>query len=196
MSAAAIVLAAGSAQRFGADKLLQIFEGKPLIAHAIAAAAAAPVERVVVVKRPGAALDSVVAVARAQDSRVTTIDVGSAALSASLRAGLGAVRGAANVFVFLGDMPLVSPDMARLLAERLEGHFAAVPMCGARPGHPVLLSARAVSLAANLTGDHGAGVLLRAHKDDVITIETGDERVVFDVDTPNDLESLRRRGKS
>ena len=41
-SFAAIVLAAGSARRFGGRKLLAPFDGRPLLHHALAAARAAP----------------------------------------------------------------------------------------------------------------------------------------------------------
>ena len=50
---AAVVLAAGSARRFGSDKLSAQFRGEPLVRHAIRAARAAPVDRVIVVAAPG-----------------------------------------------------------------------------------------------------------------------------------------------
>ena len=46
---AALVLAAGAGVRFGGNKLSAHFRGEPLIVHAVRAARAAPVERVVVV---------------------------------------------------------------------------------------------------------------------------------------------------
>ena len=47
------VLAAGSATRFGSDKLSALLDGEPLLFHAVRAARAAPVSRVIVVARPG-----------------------------------------------------------------------------------------------------------------------------------------------
>ena len=185
---AAIVLAAGGARRFGADKLLRLYRGRPIVAYAIGAARAAPVENVVVVKRPGDLLDE--ACRAAADENTILIDAENEALSASLRAGLEAARFEKGAFVFLGDMPLVPHGLARQLAARIGDGFAAVPSVEGRPGHPVLLSARAAEAAKGQEGDHGAGALLRAHASDVVQVETCEPGAVFDVDTQADYETL------
>jgi molybdenum cofactor cytidylyltransferase len=192
---AAIVLAAGHARRFGADKLMQEFRGAPLLSHAVAAARAAPVERIVLVTRPGEALDTFCAAACAEEQRITSVKVASEALSDSLRAGLAAISGADGVFVFLGDMPLVPEGLTARMAERLEGAFAVQPAFAGKPGHPVLLSARAAALAQNVSGDRGAGEILRQHAGEVAYIETEDECVALDIDTKADYEALMRRGE-
>jgi molybdenum cofactor cytidylyltransferase len=96
---AAVVLAAGSARRFGSDKLSATFDGKPLISHAIRAAQAAPVDRVVVVAHPALDLGA--------STELALVRLASGALSDSLRAGLAAAGDVDGLFVFLGDMPLV-----------------------------------------------------------------------------------------
>lgn len=187
----AIVLAAGRARRFGADKLLQDFDGAPILAHALKAARAAPAARVIIVKRPGAELDRLCRAEAARDPRIEIIEIDSDALSQSLRAGLAAAQGGA--FVFLGDMPLIPPGMAALLADRIGDALAAAPVFAGRPGHPVLLSARAAALAEGLGGDQGLGALLRARADEVVLVETQDEGVVRDIDTAADLQRLAER---
>lgn len=180
MRLAAIVLAAGHARRFGGDKLRAPFRGEPLVAHAIRAARAAPVERVVVVCRAPFGLGG------------EELTIASDALSDSLRAGLGAVADMDGAFVFLGDMPLIPPAIAPLLAARLGGRFAAVPTRDGQPGHPVLLAVRAFAPAAALTGDRGAGALLRT-RDDVAWVACGEPGVLLDVDAVADLARLEHR---
>jgi molybdenum cofactor cytidylyltransferase len=188
VSLVALVLAAGAARRFGSDKLSAPFRGEPLIRHAIRAARAAPVARVIIVhgdrtepgEWPGA-------------PAVDSVRIASGTLSESLKAGVAAAGDAEGAFVFLGDMPLVPPDIAGRLAALLGDAFAAVPRCAGKNGHPVLLSRRAFSEVARLAGDEGAGRLLR-QRDDVVFLDVADEAILLDVDRAEDLARLERRG--
>jgi molybdenum cofactor cytidylyltransferase len=103
------------------------------------------------------------------------------------------VQDSDGVFVFLGDMPLVPAHIAPRLADALADRFSVVPVFDGKQGHPVLLSARAAALAATLSGDQGAGALLRAHEAEVARLEADDEGVLLDVDTPDDYARLSAR---
>jgi len=177
----ALVLAAGRATRFGSDKLRAPLDGRPLLDHAIHAARAAPVDRVILVTRRG--MD---AGAWPGLPPVDVLDIDSDALSQTLKAGIAAAHGAAGAFVFLGDMPRIPHTVAASLASAIGPAYAAIPRHGGRPGHPVLLSASAFADIAALTGDEGAGRLLRL-RDDVTFVECADPAIHFDVDRPEDL---------
>lgn len=189
MKLAAVVLAAGAGTRFGGGKLSAPLEGEPLIHHAIRAARAAPVARVVLVAN--AALDIGEWPGEPPVERVT---ITSEALSASLQAGLAALDPVDGVFVFLGDMPRVPHRIASQLAEALGKGYAAVPYCEGRAGHPVLLSARSFGDVATITGDRGAGQLLKGRAD-VIRVDCDDPGVLLDIDTREDIERLRSPGQ-
>ncbi|MDE2595652.1 MAG: NTP transferase domain-containing protein [Sphingomonadales bacterium] len=182
MALAALVLAAGRGERFGGCKLDALFLGEPLLAHALRAACAAPVDRVLLVTRAGQAMP-------ANDPRLGILTVESPALSVSLKAGLAALDGADGTFVFLGDMPLVPHGIAASLAAALGDNIAALPTWQGQPGHPVLLSRRGFALAAGLDGDRGLGTVLRG-RSDVLRMPCEDEGVVIDVDTPAALARL------
>lgn len=182
---AAIVLAAGSARRFGSDKLSAPFAGRPLVHHAIAAARAAPVEKVFVIAAPGLAPGDWQGA-----PPVEVLRLASPALSASLKAGIAAAAGFDGAFVFLGDMPLVPHGLAAELAAAIAGRFAALPRQGGKPGHPVLLSAAAFPAIAALEGDQGAGGLLKA-RGDLAFVDCTVEGIHLDVDRPDDLDRLR-----
>lgn len=185
MNYAAVVLAAGSARRFGSDKMSALFKGEPLVSHAIRAARAAPASRVVVVAHPALAIEP--------QAGVEIVRIASPALSESLRVGLDAAGKVDGLFVFLGDMPLVPHDAASRLAERIGDAYAAMPCHAGKPGHPVLLSRRALADIATLRGDAGAGKLLRA-RDDVVFDECSDPLIHADVDHPQDLSALTKAG--
>lgn len=187
MKLASLVLAAGSARRFGGDKLSADFRGEPLIRHAIRAARAAPVDRVIVVTNdlrdpgdwPGM-------------PEVEVIRIASTALSESLKAGVATLTEEAGAFVFLGDMPLIPHEVAGQLAEALQNRFAAVPRHAGKNGHPVLLSAQAFGQIAGLSGDEGAGRLLK-QRSDIAFLDVADDGILLDVDRAEDLARLERR---
>jgi molybdenum cofactor cytidylyltransferase len=109
---AAIVLAAGAGSRFGGDKLSAQFKGEPLIAHAIRAARAAPVSRVIVVCPP--ALD----IGNGRATPVTALRIASKELSASLKAGIVDVADCDGAFIFLSDMPLIPRQSLAISPQR------------------------------------------------------------------------------
>lgn len=187
MSRVALVLAAGSARRFGSDKLSAPFHDAPLVFHAIRAARAAPVERVIVVAAPG--LDTGVwhGAPPVEPARIA-----STALSESLKAGLAAAGAVDEAFVFLGDMPLVPTGVAAQLAAALGDGFAAIPRHAGRNGHPVLLSRAAMAAVAGLSGDEGLGRVLKS-RGDVVFVDVPDDAILFDVDRPDDLAGLAAR---
>jgi len=187
---AAIVLAAGSATRFGSDKLSALLDGEPLLFHAIRAARAAPVARVVVVARNGLDTGEWPGTPPVGALRIT-----STALSESLKAGVAAAADCDGAFVFLGDMPCVPHRAATRLAALIGDGYAAMPRFEGKPGHPVLLSAAAFSDIVRLSGDEGAGRLLRG-RGDVVFDACTDPATHFDVDRPEDLEALANRGRS
>ena len=187
MNLAAIVLAAGSARRFGSDKLSAPFHGEPLVHHAIRAARAAPVDRVIVVGSERLAIGE-----WPERPPVELVRIASNALSESLKAGIAATGESDGAFVFLGDMPLIPHGIAARLSARLYGHFAVVPRHAGANGHPVLLSRRAFGEVIGLSGDEGAGRLLK-RRDDVAFVDVAEEAILLDVDRAEDLARLESR---
>ena len=189
MKVDAVVLAAGAGKRFGGGKLSALFRGEPLLFHAIRAARAAPVERVLVVAPDDLPLGEWPGMPTVEQVRLT-----SGSLSQSLKAGLTATQTPKQmgaVLVFLGDMPLIPHDVAGRLIAALGDNYAAVPCYGQTIGHPVLLSARACADMAGLEGDRGARALLRSRAD-VVRVAVDSPGIVQDVDSPDDLAALER----
>ena len=193
---AAVLLAAGRGTRFGSDpKLLANLDGKPLVRHAVEAALASNARPIVVVL--GAHAGAVRAALHGLDLAFADNAAFAAGLSTSLRAGLAALpAGTAAAVILLADMPRVTPAQIDRLASayRAAGRplSAIVPVVEGRRGNPVLLD-RAVlcdALAA-LTGDHGAGPLLKGRAD-VLEVP-GEPGTALDVDTPDMLEQLYRK---
>jgi molybdenum cofactor cytidylyltransferase len=194
LSVAAIVLAAGRGSRFGeAPKLLAHLHGKPLVRHVAEAALASAADPVFVVTGH-----------RSGEVEATLIDLPivlvpnrayAEGLSTSLKAGFVALDPDTEAaIVLLGDMPLVGPALIdRLIARWRESRPAAiVPVVEGQRGNPAVLSTSLRPEVERLTGDVGAGPLLRGRAD-VIEETIDDEAAVRDVDTPAALAALSAR---
>ncbi|MBS0360534.1 MAG: nucleotidyltransferase family protein [Proteobacteria bacterium] len=185
----AVVLAAGSGSRFGGGKLTAAWGPGVLLEGALAAAFAAPVRSVTVVI--GADAPAVAAAARAFDPRVLVVHAPDHAegMAASLRTGIASLPADADgAFVFLGDMPRVPPAVLGRMAQALEGGaLAAAPVWKGRRGNPVLLGRTLFPELIGLSGDAGARGVLQGLGDRLALVESPDDGVLFDVDTPEDL---------
>jgi molybdenum cofactor cytidylyltransferase len=181
-ASAGLVLAAGEGRRFGGPKQLAPLGGRPLIEHALAALA--DLDRVVVVL--GARAAEVRAGADLGRAEVVVCDDWAEGMSASLRAGLAALRGAHEVVIVLADQPsLTTTAVARV---RAAAGPAARAVYGGEPGHPVVVRRPLLDRAGELRGDAGFRALL----DGAAEVECADLADPRDIDTRDDLEVVRR----
>ncbi len=134
-AADAIVVAAGASSRMaGVDKRLALLAGRPLLARSLdAIAAAAVVERIVLVMGPGPALEAlrpflppaVVAIVPGGEHRGASVAAGLAALAALDGDAADPDR---VVLVHDGARPLVAPELVTAIAEAAHEHGAAIPI--------------------------------------------------------------------
>jgi molybdenum cofactor cytidylyltransferase len=195
----AIVLAGGAGSRYGGGKLTVPWRGGVLIDGALAAAFAAPARSVTVVT---GADTQVAAAARAfaerngQADRLRLVHCADHAegMGATLRAGVASLPpAAAGAFVFLGDMPLISPAILPALAAAIgNGAIAAATSFNGRRGHPVLFSSALFAQLLALTGDEGARRVLQGLGEAVAIVPSDDDGILTDVDRPQDLAAIRR----
>lgn len=184
MTVAAVVLAAGGGSRFqgGTHKLLAPLRGRPVVAWALDAAAAAGLDELVVVTgavdltaglRPGAI--------------IVPNPAWEDGLASSLAAGIRAAAAAGHdsVVVGLGDQPFVAPDAWRAVAGAPADPPIAVATYDGRSRNPVRLPA-AVWPLLPARGDDGARSLI-AGRPDLVQLVPCRAGHAADVDTQEDL---------
>jgi molybdenum cofactor cytidylyltransferase len=186
-----LVLAAGGSTRMGRPKQLAELDGRPLLAHVLAAVDAAPVDRVLVAL--GGAADAVlerVDLGRAEPLVVDGWAAGMGHVLASTLAQAG--DGWEAVVVLLGDQPLVPGGAVARVVEAWRAGAGPVVTAtyGGRPGHPRLFDRRLLPDLLRLTGDTGARDLLATHPDRVHRVEVGDLGSDTDIDVEADLERV------
>ncbi len=187
---AAIVLAAGRSQRFGAPKLMEEVLGRPLLQWAIDSALASNVDQVVVVLGHRSA--ELRARLRRGRFRVIHNPKFEEGLSTSLKAGLEVLPPDCEAAcVFLGDTPFVPWSATNEVIHQFRSTGMPVwrPCYRNVPGHPVLVGRDVWPLIVDLKGDVGLRTLLLNYPDSLISMNMDPPR---DVDTIDDLEHLRR----
>jgi molybdenum cofactor cytidylyltransferase len=186
-----VVLAAGGSSRMGRPKQLAELDGRPLLAHVLAAAGSAPVDRVVVALggAAGEVLDRV-DLGRAEPLVVEGWAEGMGHVLAEALDRAGGTWAA--VVVLLGDQPLVPAGAVARVVEAWRAGAGPVVTAtyGGRPGHPKLFDRRLLPDLLRLTGDAGARDLLAAHPGWVHRVEAGDLGSDADIDVEADLERV------
>jgi molybdenum cofactor cytidylyltransferase len=181
-----ILLAAGSASRFGGDKLLApLKDGTPLGVRAWSNLVAG-VDNVLAVVRPG---DQTLARALSDHgAELTVCPYAANGMGQSLAWAIRARPLAKAWVIALADMPWIEVATIQRIADALEGgaELVAASHQGVR-GHPVGFSRRYYGELAALSGDEGAKSLVRRHEAELQLIETDDAGISRDVDTPTDL---------
>lgn len=181
-----LVLAAGAATRFGSPKQLATREGRPLLEHSLAALAAAPLDRRLVVL--GAEADRIRAQVDLHGCEVVVCEDWAEGQARSLACGVAAADGAEAVLVLLGDQPGVTAEaIERVLAARGAPALAVRATYGGAPGHPVLLERPLLGRVRELQGDVGARVLLEGRGELVREVACDDVGSGRDIDTAEDL---------
>lgn len=182
-----VVLAAGSATRFGATKQLAPFHGKPLAQHAVDALASAGVGELVVVT--GHDADAVEATLRLPpQGRFVRNPEHAAGQASSLGVGLHELaEDSEAAVVLLADQPGVTDAEVRALVDAFARSRSRIVRITYTDGPgPALLSREVYAEAGHLHGDAGARTLMASHPDWVEDLE-----VPFaappDIDRPEDL---------
>jgi CTP:molybdopterin cytidylyltransferase MocA len=185
-----LVLAAGAGRRFGlGPKQLAPLAGRPLLEHALAHAAAAPVDRVVAVR--GAAAAEIAAEVDLHGAEPLVCAGWEEGMAAALRDGIMALAECEAAVVLLGDQPLVGSEaVERVLAARDPEFDAVRATYGGDPGHPVLIERRLFAAVAGLGGDRGARALLTADRTREVACD--DVADPLDVDSRADLRAAEQ----
>jgi molybdenum cofactor cytidylyltransferase len=180
----AVVLAAGSATRFGGDKLRYPLRGKPLAAHIADTLAALDIAHRVAICPPASPDRMQLFIARGFD--IVENDDPSRGMGSSLALAAQHAQqlDAHFLLVCLADMPNVTAaHLARLIAASEDNDVVATEANGVRTP-PVIFASRHFAALAAFSGDKGARELLRN-----AAIVTATSDLVRDYDKPADFET-------
>lgn len=183
-----ILLAAGSARRFGANKLMWPVNGRPMFMHALDKLLALQEKHgwdVTLVTQEG----PVAQAAQAFPVNVVINPDHALGISSSIRYGIAALPNDAQpAAFFVADQPWLTEATAEAF---LEAFVASGKSCGCvardgETGNPAAFSRALFPELMALEGDRGGKRVLMQHQDDCMLYEVADARELTDIDTPPD----------
>ena len=180
-----VIMASGLGKRFGGNKLMADFHGKPMIRQALDATEGLFTRRVVVTRH-----ESVAELCRGQNVEVVLHDLPNR--NDTVRLGLEAL-GDLDCCMFLpGDQPLLRRETAAKLLQNWQQHPDSIirPIHEDTEGSPVVFPSWAFPELKNLPEGKGGNVVIKNHPHEVIRVSVSDPFELADVDTRETLTLL------
>ena len=181
-----VIMASGLGKRFGGNKLMAEFHGKPMILKALDATEGLFSHRVVVTRH-----ESVASLCRELDVDAVLHDL--PGRNDTVRLGLDAL-GDLDCCMFLpGDQPLLRRETVMELVEswREAPEKIVRPAHGDTVGSPVLFPSWTFPELKVLPEGRGGSLVIREHPHDVVCVPVSDPFELADADTPETLELLK-----
>ena len=183
-----VVMAAGNASRFGANKLSATVGGKKLIVRALEALPRELLDRICVVTQ----YDEVERIARGMDFACIHNDHPDWGVSHTIYLGTQALMEQSDAILYLvADQPLLRRESVARELDLFRQHperIVAMSHDGVR-GNPCIFPKRFFPELCALSGDVGGSAVIRRHANDLQLFEV-DARELADVDTPQTLHEL------
>jgi len=186
MAIVGLLLAAGSASRFGSDKLRhRLPHGVPIAVQA-SRHLKAEIDKIYAVVPPGSA--DLKALLEEERLEVVVCENAAEGMGASLACAARAAGEQGGYLVALADMPFVRRSSIAAVRDALgRGAKIVAPYFRTRRGHPVGFSASFYDDLLRLKGDEGAKSIVKRNESALMKIPLGDPGVIRDIDRPEDL---------
>jgi molybdenum cofactor cytidylyltransferase len=181
-----LVLAAGRATRFGADKRLTTLpRGARVIDTVLEEIRQSGLPLLVCLGADDAALAQEL---QQRDIAVHRCIRASEGMGGTLAEGAAQLAAYDGMLIALADMPWIKAGTYAAVAAGLDQRNICVPSYRHKPGHPVGFSARYFPELMTLGGDAGARGLLEKYAAHVRDVPVNDAAIHRDIDLPADLE--------
>ena len=195
-----VIMASGLARRFGSNKLLADFGGRPLLCRALEVTATPALAARVVVTRSAEVktlcdAQAVPCLLHSLPGRNDTVRLG-------LETLLSELPGLAGCIFLPGDQPLLRKESLEAMVldfSALDEKERAILRLGFRAedgterlGSPVLFGSSYFGALCSLPEGKGGGVVIRQHPESVRAVYAARQEELEDADTVEELERLRK----
>lgn len=189
MKIGAVLLAAGRGERFGANKLLADFDGRPMVCCALDVLKQLNMGRTVVV----ASNMEVEALGRAYGFDVIINDAPQLGQARSVRLGVACMVDMDAILLMVADQPLLTAQSLAALLSAFESGRQGIACLRdqTHSGNPAVFMRVYFEQLLRLEGDRGAKGILRANPEDLTVVDCLHSMELADADDPLALECLR-----
>jgi len=184
----AIILAAGESMRMGTNKMLLPWHGNPMIRVVIENVMQTKVDHILVVL--GAFRDEILPFIQELPVRHCYNSFYKQGMLSSVQCGFRNLPDSADAaLIFLGDQPMISGAVARLLIKeyRKSKTGMLVPLYNGKRGHPVLIDKKYKNAIEMLDPAEGLRALFYRTNEDIQEVEVDEPGVLKDIDTLQDF---------
>jgi molybdenum cofactor cytidylyltransferase len=184
---AAVILSAGESSRMGRPKALLPIDGQTFIEKIVEALRQAGLEKIIVVighnaegmrQRIAHLPVTILVNPDYKDGQLSSLQVAVRHLATD--------ENCRGMLVHLVDHPYIDAGLVSLLIRRFEdsGKPIAVPRFRGKRGHPVIFASSLFDELLDAPIDQGAKAVVNAHRNETLEMDTEDEGITLDIDTP------------
>lgn len=179
-----LMLAAGSSRRYGSDKRHALMrDGQTVLGRSVLQAQDSGLPLLLCLpatdmETAGALRERGVDYCLCEDARL--------GMGSTLAEGIARLSHWDGVLVALADMPYITPQTYKLVADALHEERICLPRFEGKRGHPVGFDKCWFPQLARLGGEEGARSLLRQFPERVSHLEVLDAGILRDIDYPSD----------
>ncbi|TXS95256.1 nucleotidyltransferase family protein [Parahaliea maris] len=184
MSAGVLLLAAGKGHRFGSDKRLALCGGRPMLQVVTEQIRRAQLPLLVCLKPDDNLCEQLLNGLGVEYCYCPEARHG---IGHTLAQGIGRTPGWEATLIALADMPWISSDTWREIADASGAERIVAPVHAGQRGHPVAFGKHFYPQLEGLSGDEGAREVLRRNQAALHLVSSDDPGVLRDVDRPKDL---------
>ena len=180
-----VIMASGLGKRFGGNKLMADFMGKPMITYILDAVEGLCSKCVVVTRHKDVAQ-------LAKERNIDVVFHDMPYRSDTVRLGVEALGDMDGYMFCPGDQPLLSRETLEALINRASGQNDKIwrTRCAEVAGTPVIFPNWCKEELQNLPEGKGGSFILQKYPEDVMTMEVDDSYELMDADTPETMEIL------
>jgi molybdenum cofactor cytidylyltransferase len=199
----AVLPAAGKSSRMGRPKLSLPLGDRTILEHAVAALRQAEVEYILVVVGPH--VPELADLAAKAGAHVCRLAEETADMRMTVEQGLNWLEDRFQPrpdhawLLVPADHPALAPDVMRALHRAQVNHpdySIFVPTFRGQRGHPLLLTWQHVEGIRAHPSGQGLNTYVRGHAAQTMEVHVETEAILWDLDTPEDYEQLRRKSIS